>query len=213
MKVAWVCALLMPIGVAANACQRSSGATPSPGSNHADVTLANCATVAEKLASFELGNYAPRETRDKVVADKQAACVAAGVSLAEGDCVVKAADRWAAAKCAPSLFPGLAASGSGDCGEVIARIEAAITPSMHTDPQLRAQLDRTMDVMRQSCAEDGWPDDLKQCVMSSPPGALQGMQACNDKMPKELQAKLTARLMSSMQGGAGPRAPMQSAGH
>jgi hypothetical protein len=96
---------------------------------------------------------------------------------------------------------------------VIARIEAAITPSMHTDPQLRAQLDRTMDVMRQSCAEDGWPDDLKQCVMSSPPGALQGMQACNDKMPKELQAKLTARLMSSMQGGAGPRAPMQSAGH
>ena len=205
-------------------CQKSPGATASAGTERADCRVgsagatdrcdtgllclselcvrpppANCQAVAEKLASFEVGNYAPRDQRAKVIADKQAACVAAVVSKDEGDCIARATDRWAAAKCAPSMFPGMASSGNSDCAAVIEKITGAMPANVSGDPQMAAQLGRTMDVMKQSCVEDAWPDDLKRCVLAAPPGQITGMQACNDKMPKALQDKMTARLMDSMQ--------------
>ncbi len=160
---------------------------------------ASCSAVAEKLASFELGNYAPRDARAKLVADKAAACAAAHVTKDEGDCVGRARDRWDAAKCAPSMFPGLTSTGSGDCEQVIARIASAMPAAVTSTPQLREQLDRTMAVMRTSCAQDAWPDELKHCVLAAPPGQMPGLQACADKMPKELQDKMTARLTDAMQ--------------
>jgi hypothetical protein len=161
---------------------------------------ADCGPIADKLASFELGNYAPRAQRDKLIADKRAACTAAYLSREEGECIAHAADKWAAAKCAPSMFPGATtSSGSGDCGTVIDRIAAAMPNSVSSDPSMRAQFTRTMDVMRASCAEDGWPDDLKKCVLAAPPGATSTMQQCNDKFPKALQDKMTTRLMDAMQ--------------
>src|SRR5262249_11493852 len=83
---------------------------------------ADCGKVAELLASFELGNYAPREQRAPVVASKRQACEAASITKEEGTCIDAAADKFAAAKCAPRLFPELASNGGGDCPAVVAKI-------------------------------------------------------------------------------------------
>ena len=80
---------------------------------------ADCAAVAEGLASYDLGNYAEPEERAPIVATYKASCEKAHVTKEQGECFEKAADKTAAMMCAPFMFaaakvPGPVASGGGD---------------------------------------------------------------------------------------------------
>ncbi|MCX5748478.1 MAG: hypothetical protein NT062_39005, partial [Proteobacteria bacterium] len=87
---------------------------------------ADCALLGETLASLELGNYAPREQRNALVADKRTRCEREHVTKDEQKCVDDAhADKWAIAKCVPRLFPEMqpGKGAAGDCELVVAKIK------------------------------------------------------------------------------------------
>jgi len=163
---------------------------------------ADCGAIAELLASFELGNYAPREQRAPVVAAKREACETAVVSKEEGACIEKAADKFAAAQCVPRLFPELAAKsgGGGDCAGVVAKIRASMQPQMQNLGSDGARMvDKMMPAMRESCEQDGWPETMKRCILASPSGDMNAMQRCSNDMPKAVQDKLAQRMMKLAQ--------------
>src|SRR5262249_43248841 len=87
---------------------------------------AACTAVAELLTSFDLGNYAEPEDRAPVVAKYKARCTAAYVTKEQGQCIDKARDRWAVAECAPALFPELASSDTGNCGQLADKVKAML---------------------------------------------------------------------------------------
>jgi hypothetical protein len=147
---------------------------------------ADCRAVAEQITSIELGNYAEPEDRAPVVAKYKAACDAALVSKEEAQCIDRARDRWSAGGCVPRMFPELASTSSADCGAIVSRMRFHLS----------------MDMMRQSYAEDRWPDSLKNCLLASD-GTLAATQGCNQQMPFALQQAMQARLTKAMQGMQG----------
>ena len=162
---------------------------------------ADCAALAETLASFDLGNYATVEERAPVVARYKAACETEQITKDEGECIDKASDKWAAAQCAPRLFPELASTSTADCGAVRAKIRAsygAQGAAFDANPQMKAWFDRTMEVVQESCEQDKWPTAVKQCILGSAPGGTDALQACNTAMPASLQQKLQQRMTDAM---------------
>jgi hypothetical protein len=223
MKLAvgvWILCLAVP------GCQRdrlaSDGATPlghergdcRPG-NSCDPGLvclsnlcvrpppADCQAVAEQVTSIELGNYAEPEARSPVVARYKAACDAALVSREQAQCVDRARDRWSAARCAPRMFPELTstASGDGSCAAIVARTKAAMAGQAQylNDPNMKKWFDISMDVMRQSCTEDRWPESLKGCLLASD-GTPQAAQSCNEQESPAIQQAMQARLSRALRG-------------
>ena len=156
---------------------------------------ADCAKVAEALASFDLGNYAPPEQRAPVVARYKTSCETAMVSKDEGACLDKATDKYSANACLPSMFPPPGAgSGTGDCVEVVQRVRQAVLSDVAgTDAQ--KMIDQMLPAMQASCTEDAWPEPLKQCIIAAKPGDKAGLEKCNELMPKTLQDKLQQRMM------------------
>lgn len=156
---------------------------------------ADCDAVAAQLTSLDLGNYAEPEDRAPVVARYVAGCKAAMVSKEEGACIDKARDAWTAKGCAPRMFPELAARTTGDCAAVVARTrQLMVRQAPYLDePASRKWFDLTMDVMKRSCEEDHWPDQVKQCVLADNLSA-EALQACNQRMPPALQQKMQDRL-------------------
>ena len=161
---------------------------------------ADCALVGETLASLDLGNYAEPEERAPVVAKYQAACEQAHVTKEAGECIDRARDKWNAQRCAPRMFPEAAAA-AGDCGRVVARVEAALRAQVQgqQNPQVEQWLATTAGVMQQSCEQDLWPAALKECILGAAvaPGA-DALQACSPQMPAELQTELQERLQTAM---------------
>jgi hypothetical protein len=164
---------------------------------------ADCKLTADILASIDLGNYAEPEAREPVVAKYKAECERLMISKDEGKCLEKAGDRWSAAQCAPRLFPQLAGNGgAGDCDKIAQKIKATIEKQANyvNNPQMKKWFETTIDVVKQSCVEDKWPDDLKKCVLavdaSQNPMAMQG---CTKQTPPDLQQKLQARMTKAMQ--------------
>jgi|MudIll2142460700_1097286.scaffolds.fasta_scaffold02643_3 hypothetical protein len=162
---------------------------------------ADCTMVAETVASLELGNYAEPEDRAPVVTKYKAACEKAYVSKEEGECLDKARDKWSAGQCAPRMFPEMASTNSGDCKQVVARVEAALQSQMQglDNPQQKQWFDITLRVMQQSCEQDAWPDALKKCILTTQAGqGVDAMQTCNQQFPPALQSKLQERLQTAM---------------
>lgn len=171
-------------GVAA--CQTadlSVGSPPAP-----------CPAVADKLAALELGNYAAPADRATVVAGKLAACTAAAVTVAEGECIATATDRGTAARCVPRMAPDGAPAAAAACADVIARLTSAIPAVAAGDGSLQL-----MSVLEISCVEDAWPDSLKRCILDAKADPSGGFQTCSQTMPKPLQEKVAARITAAMQ--------------
>lgn len=162
---------------------------------------ADCGMVSETLASLDLGNYAEPEERAPVVAKYKAACEKAHISKEEGECLDKAKDKWAAGQCAPRMFPEMSSTNTGDCKQVVAKVEAAMKGQVQglDQPNMVQWLATTMRVMQQSCEEDAWPDALKKCILTAQatPG-VDAMQICNQQFPPALQSKLQERLQTAM---------------
>ncbi|MEO8700971.1 MAG: hypothetical protein ABI867_13065 [Kofleriaceae bacterium] len=164
---------------------------------------ADCTLIGNALASIDLGNYADLEDRAPVVAKYKAQCEQAYVTKEEGQCIVKARDQWSASQCAPKLFPQLAAgSGSGDCVKVRDKIRAAYNAqqvaSFNSQPSTAKWFELTMQVVQQSCEQDGWPDAVKQCILAGTANNPNALQACNQTMPPALQQKLQDRMVAAM---------------
>ena len=160
------------------ACQ---GPSPSP------PPLRDCGAIADAIASAELGNYAPRERRAREVERLTAACIAADPGEDAAKCLLAARDRAGVAKCAANIPLDI------DCDDVVAKVRATARKPAQLDPALSAQLERGYAVMVRACADDGWPLELKQCVLDH-----SRLDACADQMSKDLRDRLSTRIMESL---------------
>jgi hypothetical protein len=169
---------------------------------------ASCPDVGELLASLELGDRAEPETRAPVVARYKAQCDALLVTKDEQQCLDKARDKWAAARCVPRMFPDLGSSSSGDCAPIVGRMRAAMTrqAAYRSDPAMTTWFDRTLAVVQESCEHDAWPDALKKCLLASD-GMAAITQTCQQQMPPALQQQLQDRMTRVMQDAVKPPAP------
>jgi hypothetical protein len=160
---------------------------------------ANCQAVGERVASYELGNYAPPETRAPVIAKHVAACQALHVTQEQAACLAEATDRWSSATCVPALFPGVTST-PGDCEPVIAKFRLALTQDqlMTADPTARAIMDRMFTQLDLSCRDDHWPDELKACIRAAAPTS-QGLDTCRSVTDPELTRRISERLATAMQ--------------
>lgn len=160
---------------------------------------ADCQKLAETLASYEVGNYAPKGKRDSVVAEKKAKCEAERVTKDEEKCVDDAKDKWAIAKCVPRLYPELA-PGKGlasDCEIIIGKMQQMMGEAgRSSDPQVQQILAKATTAIRASCMEDGWPDALRQCIITQPVATTGGdpMRACESLIPPGLTEKMQRRM-------------------
>lgn len=170
-------------GMLLAACQSSS----SGGAPEQTVLPASCVEVAEHLASLEIGNYAPESVREQQVARDRAACEGARLTDDEGRCVDAAATREAAEACAPQMQLDIG------CARVIDKVRDAAKKPAGLDPQLDAELARGFAVMQTACNEDGWPRELKACIVKSA-----AMEPCVKQFPKELRDRLAKRVMDEL---------------
>lgn len=166
---------------------------------------ADCQTIADQLASFDLGNYAEPEEREPVVEKYKRACTKAYVSKEQGECMAKTTDKFAAMQCAPLMFPEMAkpaeaGGGGGDCDKIMVTMKTFMSKSMGgtQDPQTTKMLESVFVALKDSCEQDGWPAALKQCILTAGDNT-DAMTKCNGQMPPEIQQKLTERMAKVMQ--------------
>jgi hypothetical protein len=160
---------------------------------------ADCDAVAELLATGELGNYAEVDQRAPVIAKQRAACEAEHVSKDEAACLEKAADKWAQAACVPRMFPA-AQGATAECTAIVLKVRALIAPQVaQVGSDAARMIDKMMPVMQRSCEHDGWPADVKQCILATAPGDLTAMQLCATLMPKSLQDRLRQQMTAAGQ--------------
>jgi hypothetical protein len=162
---------------------------------------ADCAAVAETLASLDLGNYADVEERAPVIAKYRASCEQVHVTKEEGVCLDKVRDKWSAAQCAPRLFPELASGNTSDCAQVATKIRASMgqqAAAFQNDPKMSKWFETTIKIVQQSCEQDKWPDAVKRCALASSPNDANALQACNQQMPPALQQKMQERMVEAM---------------
>lgn len=165
---------------------------------------ADCQAIGEQLTSFELGNYAEPEEREPVVTKYKRACAKAMVSKEQGECIAKATDKPGVFQCAPLMFPDMGkpaeAGGTGECDQIATITRNAMSKSLggSQDPQMVKMLEGVVVAMRESCAQDAWPDAFKQCILTAGDNT-EAMNRCNGQMPPDLQKKLTDRMMKIVQ--------------
>ena len=158
---------------------------------------ADCAHVAEALASGELGNYAPPQARAPLVAAKRAACEAAQVSKDEAACLDKAHDAWSQRQCVPRMFPETAAT-PGECAAIAMKVRALIAPNVaQVGSDAAHMVDKMMPILESSCEHDGWPPEIKRCILATGPGDLAAMNRCSALMPKALQDHLQEQMTAA----------------
>lgn len=154
---------------------------------------ADCNLVAETLASNDLGNYAPVETRKPLVAKYSAECEKARVSKEEGECLLKAGSKWAAARCVPRLFPEQKSGGSADCEAIAARIMQLMDKELASmSEDMQKMMSKVTSVMTASCHEDEWPAPFKQCILES--SGADALNECDTHMPPGLEKRIQERM-------------------
>lgn len=94
----------------------------------------------------------------------------------------------------PQVSPEIATQ-ADDCKMVVLRLRQAVSPQLsQTGSAGIEQLNKIMPVMEQACTEDGWPAEIRSCIIATQPGDMKALEACSAKMPKELQDKINKRM-------------------
>ncbi len=165
---------------------------------------ADCARVAETLASFEVGTAVTPDQRAPVVARHRAACESAKVTQAEAACLSRATDTWAARACLPGMFGAPSQTGAATgCATVVARMRSAVLGEVGSDGSAaQAALDEMLPVIQTACEQDGWPASVLDCIGRTKPGDMAAFQACANQLPKEQQDKLSQRLTPAVEAPA-----------
>jgi hypothetical protein len=157
--------------------------------------VADCATIADDLASLEIGNYAPREERARVVAAKRRLCDEASLTKEEVQCL---RDTSRAATCAPRLFPGYLTHQRSDCAAIVTKIRASMDQAVQNVGSDSARaMDKMMPAMQDSCELDGWPESMKKCISAVSNPDVGALQRCSADMPKDVQDKLAQRMLKA----------------
>lgn len=152
---------------------------------------ADCSEVADSLVSIELGNYAAKEERARLLPAKRALCERQRVSAKEAECLARAEDEWAAGACVPRMFARAEAS---SCEPVIAKLRAMVTRQVQGANNLGGMLDKVMDAFARSCAQDEWPEAMRQCILAAPIDKPEAMNACEKTIPPALMEKIQRRI-------------------
>jgi hypothetical protein len=157
---------------------------------------ADCAKVGSKLASYRLGNYAPRDERDRVVAELTQRCEQERLSEAEGQCILDAQGRLAVARCPRPLLPELAnvKDGCAVVGDTLANAlvrDGAQELGIST-ADLEKLAPRVRALTEAACVDDDWPESSKECIASA--GDVRALGKCIDALPRDLEDRFTDRL-------------------
>jgi hypothetical protein len=157
---------------------------------------ADCAKVAEKLASYRLGNYAPKEERAKVIGELTGKCEEARLSVDEGKCILEAQGRMEIAQCPRPLLDELAGDKDG-CKAVadqVARffVDAFSQQGMGDRSKAEKFAPEIASAIQASCVEDAWPDAPKRCFLMA--ASFDDMGDCQDAFPEELEDRVEKRL-------------------
>lgn len=175
---------------------------------------ADCTKVAEKLSGYRLDNYAPRDERAKVVAELAALCTKEQLTEDEGRCILDSHGRGEIGRCPRPLLPELVADPTG-CKNLGDHFADMLFAELAGDGANRAALEayrvelvRAMDA---SCAEDGWTDAARDCVLGA--ATMDAMERCEAVIPEGMQDKVRARLgplverLRDLRGGGGAATP------
>jgi hypothetical protein len=181
-------AIVVPFLLVAG-CQRTEQGSTSAQSQ--------CGSVAETLATFEMGTAVKPEQRTPVVAKYREACASTNVSAAEVDCLKRARDTWAARACLPRMFPPKAEP--ANCATLGARMRSAVLAEAGSGEMTQDRIGKVSTTVEQACTEDGWPEPVVSCVAKTTPGDMSGFQVCTNQLPKPLQDKLAQRLLAAAQ--------------
>ncbi|MBL8623544.1 MAG: hypothetical protein JNK64_19710 [Myxococcales bacterium] len=185
--------LALCVALALVGCQKTGGGGGGP--------PADCDKVGPAAAAFELGNYAPPETRAPTVARFVKACRDTGVDAKQGECLMTAKDVWSAALCAPKMFPDVKVD--GQCDVVAAKLRDAIAKQFGggagAPPEMAKLPERAATAIKDSCNQDGWPPAMKACLANAT-DPLQDWKGCEHLASPELTSKLQARMTSAMGG-------------
>lgn len=195
-------AALALLAFAAVGCQRTDATSAG----------ADCARVADTLATFELGPAATPDARAPVVAKHRTACESTKVTAAEATCLGRATDTWAARACLPRMFPPPPGGGTGNvaatgCATVVDRMRVAVMQEVGSEGSAaEAVLDRMLPIIQSACEQDRWPAAVVDCIARTKPGDMSAFQACANQLPKELQDKLGQKLLAAQEQPAQPPA-------
>lgn len=157
---------------------------------------ADCEKVAAKLASYRLGNYAPKEEREEVLAELTTTCEEARLSVDEGKCILEAQGRLDIAKCPRPLLDEFKGDKDGckAVGDQVARFFVDAFAQQTSD---RARVEKfapeIATAIQASCVEDLWPDAAKRCFTEA--SSFDNMGDCQDSFPDELKDRVEKRLM------------------
>jgi hypothetical protein len=157
---------------------------------------ADCTKVAEKLAGYRLGNYAPKEERAKVVGELTATCEEARLSVDEGQCILDAQGRFEVAKCPRPLLDEFKGDKDGckAVGDQVGRffVDAFSQNGMGDRAAIEKHVPELASAVTASCVEDLWPEAVKQCLTQAP--SFDRMESCMDGFPKELEDRIEEKL-------------------
>lgn len=209
----WIWVLLV-----AAACSKDKGGTgkergPCYGNKTCDTGLvclseicvrppgADCAKVGEKLASYRMGNYAPKEERDKVVGELTAQCTKEQLTADEGECILDATTRYDVASCPRPLLAELSGdkTGCGAAGDNLVRL--LVTEMAGSDPKTRAAVDKVSpevaSAIAESCEKDLWPEVSKKCVATAT--TTDALDDCRKTFPEGLEERIEKRLEPALE--------------
>jgi hypothetical protein len=83
------------------------------------------------------------------------------------------------------------------CSRVLQQIRSAV---FAYDPQYLSLAETYAPKLLVSCQADGWPDNLKRCIVDATPQALAHEHACENLVTSELTAKVGKRFGVSTSG-------------
>jgi len=156
---------------------------------------ADCQKVAEKLAGYRLDNYAPRDERARVVSEIAAMCADAQLTEDEGRCIAQAVGRSEIGACPRPLLPELVADASG-CKDFGSHFTKLVFDQLAGDGADRGRLERHRDELTRaldaSCADDGWPEAARRCVLDA--SSMDAAERCDNVVPRDLQRKVRDRV-------------------
>lgn len=193
-------------------CERSGGPGKERGSCYGNGTCdpglvcmselcvrpppADCGPVAEKLASYRLGNYAPKEERAQVIGELTAKCEEARLSTDEGKCILEAQGRMDIAKCPRPLLDEFKGDKDG-CKAVADQVSRFFVDAFAEQTRDRAKVEKVAPeiaaAVQASCVEDLWPDAAKRCFTEA--SSFDTMGDCQDAFPDELKDRVEKRLL------------------
>lgn len=125
---------------------------------------ADCAKVGETLAYILLDNYAAREEREATRADVARQCQEQGLSVEDGQCLIRAKDRAEVRAC-PRVV------GFGDCKRITAHLDG-IRGASGVDAYLVTGADRIIARCRNESPTLGF----ERCVLAA--GTIADVDAC-----------------------------------